>query len=124
MKAASRETEEIKEKALYDIKEVARILKVGRSTVLRLIQNGELPVAKVGRQYRILGYYILDYVLRNIKAKDKIEFVKEEVSWGKRLEDITSRIRKKTVKYSAKEIEADISEALKEVRAKRGRRSA
>lgn len=124
MEVALRETEEIKEKALYDIRETAKLLKVGRSTVLKLIQNGELPAAKVGRQYRILGYYILDYILRNTNPKDKMELAREEISWEKRLEDITSRIRKKTAKYSAREIEKDISEAVKEVKARRGRRSA
>lgn len=124
MEVALKGTEEIKEKALYDIREVARLLKVGRSTILKLIQSGELPAAKVGKQYRILGYYILDYILRNTEPSDKVRPAREEVSWEKRFEDITSRIRKKTTKYPAREIEGDIAEALKEVRAKRARRSA
>lgn len=124
MEVALRGTEEIKEKALYDIRETARLLKVGRSTILKLIQNGELPAAKVGKQYRILGYYILDYILRKTEPKDKIRLAKEEISWEKRLENLTSRIGKKTVKYPPTEIEKDIAEALREVRAKRARRSA
>ncbi|MBI4744532.1 MAG: hypothetical protein HY776_06920 [Actinobacteria bacterium] len=49
-------------------------------------------------------------------APRKTRLAKEEISWGKRLEDITSRIREKTAKYPARELEKDISEALKEVK--------
>jgi excisionase family DNA binding protein len=39
--------------ALLTIKQVARILQVNRRTVRRLLQRGELPWVRIGRQYRL-----------------------------------------------------------------------
>ncbi len=36
------------EKLLFSIKEVAEILGIGRTTVYRLVENGELKSAKIG----------------------------------------------------------------------------
>ena len=123
---ASAKTEEIQEKALYDVRETASLLKVGRSTVLKLIQQKELPAAKVGKQYRILGYYILDYVLGKTEPAGKTALLQQDLAWSERLQSITSKIGAKTATYPVKEIEADISEAVQEVREarRRGRRSA
>ena len=39
--------------ALLTIEQVARILQVNRRTVRRLLQRGELPWVRIGRQYRL-----------------------------------------------------------------------
>ncbi len=38
---------------LLKVGEVARIFRVSRSTVVRLIREGKLPAVRVGRSYRI-----------------------------------------------------------------------
>jgi len=54
--------------------------------------------------------------------KVSIKIVSRE-EWRKQFDRIIKKIHKQTVKFSPEEIEADISEAIKEVRAaKRGRR--
>jgi hypothetical protein len=80
----------------------------------------------VGKQYRILGYYILDYVLRKTEPKEKTKLLQQNLAWSERLQSVISKISSKTAIYSDEEIEADISEALEEVRKarRRGRRSA
>ena len=47
---------------IYTLEETQAILKVSRSTLLRLIKKGLIKTAKVGRQYRILGQEILHLV--------------------------------------------------------------
>lgn len=44
---------------IYTIEETQSILKISRSTLLRLIKKGLIKTAKVGRQYRIWGNEIL-----------------------------------------------------------------
>ena len=44
---------------IYTLEEAQNILKISRSTLLRLIKKGLIKTAKVGRQYRILGQEIL-----------------------------------------------------------------
>ena len=53
---------EIKENAVYTIKEAEEILKISKSTMQRLIKKGLIRSAKVGKQYRILGKEILRVV--------------------------------------------------------------
>ena len=47
---------------IYTLDEVQSILKISRSTLLRLIKRGRIKTAKVGRQHRILGQEILQMV--------------------------------------------------------------
>jgi excisionase family DNA binding protein len=53
---------EIRENAIYTSEETENILKISRSTFLRLIKKGLLQANKVGGQYRILGREILRLV--------------------------------------------------------------
>ena len=50
---------EVNQNEIYTLEEAQTILKVSRSTLLRLIKKGLIKTAKVGRQYRILGQEIL-----------------------------------------------------------------
>ncbi len=113
--------EEIKERKIYTLKESANILNLSRSTMLKLIKSGELPVAKIGKQYRILGIFLLEYILSKTRPKKIAEKVRDELSWQSRLDEVVSAIAERTSKYSSKEIEEDIRSALKEVRQKYGR---
>jgi excisionase family DNA binding protein len=49
----------VNDKEIYTLEETQNILKVSRSTLLRLIKKGLIKTAKVGRQYRIWGTEIL-----------------------------------------------------------------
>jgi excisionase family DNA binding protein len=44
---------------IYTLKEAEEILKLSRSTILRLIKKGNFRTVKIGRQHRILGKEIL-----------------------------------------------------------------
>jgi len=61
---------EIKENAVYTVKETEKLLKISPSTMQRLIKKGLIRAAKVGKQYRILGKEILRVV--SPKLEDKV----------------------------------------------------
>ena len=61
---------EIKENSVYTLDETKDILKVSKSTMMRLIKKGLIRTAKVGRQYRILGKEILRVL--SPKLEDKV----------------------------------------------------
>lgn len=61
---------EINHNEIYTIEETQKLLKVSRSTLLRLIKKGLIRTAKVGRQYRIMGKEILRAV--SPKLEDKV----------------------------------------------------
>jgi len=54
---------------IYTLEEAQSILKVSRSTMLRLIKKGLINAAKVGRQYRILGKEILHFFSPDLEEK-------------------------------------------------------
>ncbi|MFA4884246.1 MAG: helix-turn-helix domain-containing protein [Desulfotomaculaceae bacterium] len=56
---------EVLEHAIYTPEETESLLKISRSTFLRLIKRGVLQARKVGGQYRILG----EEILRMVKPK-------------------------------------------------------
>ena len=47
---------------IYTLAETQKILKISRSTILRLIKKDHIKTAKIGRQYRIMGREILRMV--------------------------------------------------------------
>lgn len=61
---------EIKENSVYTVDETKDLLKVSKSTMMRLIKKGLIRAAKVGKQYRILGKEILRVV--SPKLEDKV----------------------------------------------------
>ena len=61
---------EIKENTVYTTEECQVLLKVSKSTMMRLIKKGIIRTAKVGKQYRILGKEILRVV--SPKLEDKV----------------------------------------------------
>lgn len=61
---------EVNENEIYTPQEVREILKVSASTVTRLIKQGLIRAAKVGKQYRIMGKELLR--LLSPKLEDKV----------------------------------------------------
>ena len=47
---------------ILTVKEAAALLKTSRQQIRRMIQNGELPALKVGREWRISRNALLDYL--------------------------------------------------------------
>lgn len=50
--------------AVYSISDVENLLDVSRKTVLRLIEERQLAAARVGRQYRIPGAFLLEFLAK------------------------------------------------------------
>ena len=61
---------EIKENSVYTVDETKEILKISKSTMMRLIKKGLIRTAKVGKQYRIMGKEILRVV--SPKLEDRV----------------------------------------------------
>ncbi|HUW63286.1 MAG TPA: helix-turn-helix domain-containing protein, partial [Spirochaetia bacterium] len=49
---------------IMNVEETARLLRVSNQTVYNLAQNGKLPGAKFGREWRFLSDELLDYMKR------------------------------------------------------------
>lgn len=60
---------EVLENEIYTAEETKSLLKISRSTFLRLIKKGVLRAYKVGGQYRILGREILHLVSPKLEEK-------------------------------------------------------
>lgn len=54
---------EIKEAQVYTREEAEALLKISRSTMMRLIKKGTIRAAKIGGQYRILGAELMRMLL-------------------------------------------------------------
>ena len=60
---------EINANEIYTPKETRVLLKVSQSTMTRLIKNGLIHAAKVGKQYRITGKEILHLLSPQLEDK-------------------------------------------------------
>ena len=49
---------------IFKVMEVARYLKVGKNTIYKLINTGELACVKIGRTIRIPKWCVLEYLQR------------------------------------------------------------
>jgi len=68
---------EVRANSIYTTQETLSLLKISKSTFLRLVKKGILSASKIGGQYRILGREILELFnprVRQtaIKAYDKV----------------------------------------------------
>ncbi|MDD5593446.1 MAG: helix-turn-helix domain-containing protein [Candidatus Margulisbacteria bacterium] len=61
---------EVREKEIYTAEETKTLLKISRSTFLRLIKKKVIQAGKVGGQYRILGEEILRLVRQKWPVKN------------------------------------------------------
>ena len=60
---------EINANEVYTTQEAQKLLKVSPSTTMRLIKQGIIRTAKVGKQYRILGKELLRVVSPDLEDK-------------------------------------------------------
>lgn len=51
---------------ILTVKELARILKITRQQVRKMIRSGEIPAVKVGREWRIPREYLNEFIEENI----------------------------------------------------------
>lgn len=49
-------------KDVLTFKELKEVLKFGKNKVYKLLQNGEIPSTKIGRDYRILKINVINYL--------------------------------------------------------------
>ena len=74
----------------YNTEEACMLLKLGRTTVYKLLKSGKLKSTKVGRSYRILGQDIKSFMQnkdnwarrRDSKLKMKISIIRLVVNDG------------------------------------------
>ena len=57
----------VSEQALGDVRfltvaEVAKVMRVSKMTVYRLVHNGDLPAAQIGRSFRVPEQAVHDYL--------------------------------------------------------------
>ena len=52
-------------KDILTIKDLQKLLHIGRNTALRLVQDGEIEGFKVGRQWRVTRESVIRYIARN-----------------------------------------------------------
>ena len=51
-------------KDILTIKDLQKLLNIGRNTALRLVQDGEIEGFKVGRQWRLTRESVVRYIRR------------------------------------------------------------
>lgn len=57
---------------IYTLDEICKIVRIGRQTIDKEMKCGKLPTYRVGRQYRVTGEQVIEYIdncLQNRKVK-------------------------------------------------------
>lgn len=67
---------QIQHNEVYTVEEAQNLLKVSRSTMMRLIKKGAIRAAKVGKQYRILGQELLHMLSPALENKARNAYKK------------------------------------------------
>ncbi len=67
---------QINENTIYTPKETQKYLKVSQSTMTRMLKEGLIRAAKVGKQYRIMGKEILRVISPELEDKVGIAYNK------------------------------------------------
>ncbi len=60
---------EINEHEVYTTSDIQKILKISESTTMRLLKQGLIRAAKVGKQYRIMGKELVRLVSPKLEDK-------------------------------------------------------
>jgi len=50
---------------ILDVKDICSILRIGKKTAYRLLQTGEIPCRKIGRNYKVTKKSIIQYLDKN-----------------------------------------------------------
>ena len=53
-------------KDILTLKELQKLLHIGKNTALRLVQSGEIEAFRVGKQWRILRSSIAKYIYHSL----------------------------------------------------------
>ena len=53
-------------KDILTLKELQKLLHIGKNTALRLVQSGEIEAVRVGNQWRILKGSLLKYIKKTL----------------------------------------------------------
>lgn len=77
---------EVQAHEIYTTQETMSLLKISKSTFLRLIKKGVLSAYKVGGQYRILGREILELFNPKVRTTAKSAYSKIKNRVKRRLE--------------------------------------
>ena len=56
---------------VMDVKAVASYLGISTSKVYKMLENGEIPASRVGRQYRFLKEAVDDWLRENMVTNHK-----------------------------------------------------
>ncbi|MFF4355100.1 helix-turn-helix domain-containing protein [Streptomyces sp. NPDC001530] len=56
--------------AFLTVAEVARIMRVSKMTVYRLVHSGHLPSIRVGRSYRVTAQAVREYLGERVRVTD------------------------------------------------------
>lgn len=100
--------------AVYSIADVQALLSISRRTVLRLIGSKRLCASRVGRQYRIPGACILDYL-----AEASIDPARVEEAFAQFLPSPAALLLARRLiapRISEEEVAADATAAIRRVR--------
>jgi excisionase family DNA binding protein len=57
-------------KSLYSVEEISQFLKLSKSSVYSLVQQGKIPFVKVGRRLRFEPEEVLSFFKKKVKEKD------------------------------------------------------
>ena len=53
-------------KDILTLKELQKLLHIGKNTALRLVQSGEIEAFRVGNQWRILRESVISYIKKQM----------------------------------------------------------
>lgn len=79
---------EVKEMGIYTTEETLSLLKISKSTFLRLVKKGVISANKIGGQYRILGREILELFNPKVRRVAEKAYSKVSEKMKKKLSEV------------------------------------
>lgn len=74
--------------SVYTTEETISLLKISKSTFLRLVKKGVLSASKIGGQYRILGREILELFNPRVRQTASVAYNQISGKMKKKLQEI------------------------------------
>ena len=63
---------EINEDEIYTTSDIQKLLKINQNTTIKLLKNGQIRAARIGKQYRISGRELLRLASPKVVNSDQI----------------------------------------------------